>query len=214
LCNPREKPIIGGASVGAELVLKFRDVANSGDVTRLLLAWSGGDQGALDALVPLLYAELRRVAAAHLRRERSDHTLQTTALVHEAYLRLVDQTRVSGHSRAQFFAIAANLMRQILITHARRRNAAKRGGGHKVSLDEATVVSARSGLDLLALDQALTSLSHLDPRQSRIVELRFFAGMTEEEIADVLGISTVTVQREWRVARTVLHHHLEHGGFP
>jgi RNA polymerase sigma factor (TIGR02999 family) len=182
-----------------------------GDVTRLLVSWSGGDKKALGELVPFVYRELRGLAAAYIRRERRDHTLQPTALVHEAYLRLVDQTHVENPSRAQFFAIAANLMRQILVHHAKRHRAAKRGGGNKVALDEAAGVVQQRGVDLLALDEALDRLAQLDPRQSRIVELRFFGGLTEEEIADVLDVSAITVKRDWRVARALLHQQLGEG---
>ena len=179
-----------------------------GDVTRLLQSWSGGDKKALGELVPFVYRELRGLAAAYIRRERRDHTLQATALVHEAYLRLVDQTQVESPSRAQFFAIAANLMRQILVNHAKHHRAAKRGGGNKVALDEGAAVVQPRGVDLIALDSALDKLAQLDPRQSRIVELRFFGGLTEDEIADVLGVSAITVKRDWRIARAELHRQL------
>jgi RNA polymerase sigma factor (TIGR02999 family) len=179
-----------------------------GDVTRLLQSWSGGDQKALGELVPLVYRELRGLAAAYIRRERRDHTLQPTALVHEAYLRLADQMHVQSPSRAQFFAIAANLMRQILVNHARHHRAAKRGGGKKVPLEEGAAMVQQRGVDLIALDSALEKLAQLDPRQSRIVELRFFGGLTEEEIAEVVGVSAITVKRDWRIARAVLHRQL------
>jgi RNA polymerase sigma factor (TIGR02999 family) len=172
-----------------------------GDVTRLLQSWSGGDKDALGELVPFVYRELRGLAAAYIRRERRDHTLQATALVHEAYLRLVDQTQVGSPSRAQFFAIAANLMRQILVNHAKHHRAAKRGGGNKVALDEGAAVVQPRGVDLIALDVALDKLAELDPRQSRIVELRFFGGLTEEEIADVLGESPLS-SRGWLQGRS------------
>ena len=183
-----------------------------GEVTRLLQCWSGGDNHALDELAPLVYRELRLLAARYLRRERRDHTLQPTALVHEAYLRLVDQTHVETHSRAQFLAIAANLMRHILIDHANRLRAAKRGGGNKVALDEAAgAVQQQPQVDLVALNEALEKLAELDPRQSRIVELRFFGGLTEEEIAEVLDVSPITIRRDWRMARAVLHNQLGEG---
>jgi RNA polymerase sigma factor (TIGR02999 family) len=167
----------------------------------------------LDELMPLVYGELRRLAAAYLRRERRDHTLQPTALVHEAYMRLVDQSIADCHSRAQFCGIAANLMRQILVNHAERHQAAKRGGGTKVTFQEAGAVAGQSHvLNVLALDQALNKLAKLDPRQCRIVEMRFFGGLTEDEIAQVVGISKTTVKREWRIARTVLYDELFHGG--
>ena len=177
----------------------------SGDVTRLLQSWSSGDKQALGELVPLLYGELRRLAASYIRRERKDHTLQATALIHEAYLRMVDQTHVQSHSRTQFFAIAANLMRQILVHHARKHRAAKRGGGNKVELSDTVAVVAPQACDFLALDQALDRLAELNPRQARIVELKFFGGLTEEEIAEVLAVSLITIQRDWRIARAKLH---------
>jgi RNA polymerase sigma-70 factor, ECF subfamily len=158
--------------------------------------------------VPLVYRELRRLAAAYLRRERREHTLQPTALVHEAYLRLSDQTRVDCRTRAQFFGIAANLMRQILVNHARRHRAAKRDGGIRVTLDEAAGVAQHRVADMIALDDALERLALLDPRQSRIVELRFFGGLTEEEIAEIVGVSPSTVKREWRIARATLYDEL------
>jgi RNA polymerase sigma factor (TIGR02999 family) len=175
-----------------------------GDVTRLLHSWSGGDQQALSELLPFVYRELHLLAAAHIRRERLDHTLQATALIHEAYLRMVDQTHVHSETRAQFFAIAANLMRQILVNHAERHRAAKRGNGNKISLEDAAGATLRQNTDIIALDEALNKLAILEPRQSQIVELRFFGGLTEEEIAGVIGVSRTTVKREWRIARAVL----------
>jgi len=182
-----------------------------GDVTRLLQAWNGGSEKALDELVPLVYRELRGLAGAYLRRERREHTLQPTALVHEAYMRLVQDKEAPGQSHAQFFAIAANLMRQILVNHAKRHRALKRGGGNKVTLDEGAAAVQPATVDMIALDEALRNLAELDPRQSRIVELRFFGGLTEEEIAEVLKVSPITVKRDWRVARAVLHQQLGHG---
>jgi RNA polymerase sigma factor (TIGR02999 family) len=177
-----------------------------GNITRLLQSWSGGRQSALDELVPLVYRELRRVAASFLRRERLDHTLQPTALVHEAYMRLVDQSIADCHTRARFFGIAANLMRQILVNHAERHRAAKRGYGKKVALDEANALAVQADVvDVLALDRALNKLAELDPRQSRIVELRFFCGLREEEIAEFLEISVRTVKRDWVVSKAWLH---------
>ena len=176
-----------------------------GSVTRLLLSWSDGRQAALEELIPLVYVELRRLAAVYLRRERRDHTLQPTALVHEAYLRLVDQSIADCHSRAQFFGIAANLMRQILVNHAERHRSAKRGGGNKVTLDEAVLAGQPQLVDVLALDKALSKLAQLDARQCRIVEMRFFCGLPEEEIAEVLEISPRTVKRDWAMARAWLH---------
>ena len=178
------------------------------DVTRLLQSWSCGDKNALNELVPLVYRELRRLAAAYLRRERHDHTLQPTALVHEAYLRLIHQTRVDCQTRTQFFGIAANLMRQILVNHAKRQGATKRAGGTKVTLDESAGMSQQREFDLIALDGALERLALLDPRQSRIVELRFFGGMTEDEIAELVGVSPFTVKRDWRIARAALYEEL------
>src|SRR5580704_16805624 len=173
-------------------------------VTQLLLSWSRGDRSALDRLAPLVYRELRRLAASYLRRERRDHTLQPTALVHEAYLRLADQSQIQSRNRAQFFAIVANLMRQILVNHAERHKAAKRGGGNKVMLEDAgPLAQTPPPVDLLDLNEALDKLARLDPRQSRIVELRFFGGLTEEEIAGVLDVSPITVKREWRMARPI-----------
>ena len=183
----------------------------SGEITRLLQSWSCGEKEALNELVPIIHRELRGLAAACLRRERREHTLQPTALVHEAYLRLVDQTQVQCQNRAQFFAIAANLMRQILVDHARHHLAAKRGGGNKVALEEALGVAQRQELDIVALDEALGKLAQLDPRQCRVVELRFFGGLTEEEIAEVLGVSAITVKRDWRIARAYLHRRLGAG---
>lgn len=186
-----------------------RDKPGVGEVTRLLLSWSGGDKSALDELTPLLYAEMRAIAAGYLRRERGGHTLQPTALVNETYLRLIDQTQVEGRNRAQFFAIAANLMRQILVNHAKRRRAAKRGGGNKVTLDEASAAVDPQSVDLLALDEALEQLARVDARQSRVVELRFFGGLVEEQVAEVLGVSPITVKRDWRVAKAFLHDRLD-----
>ncbi len=183
------------------------------NVTRLLQAWSGGDREALDRLFPTLYEELRRQAARHLRAERAGHTLQTTALVHEAYLRLVDQREVRCQNRAHFFGIAAQAMRRILVDHARSRHAAKRGGSAiQVPLEEAHAVADASGVDLLDLDEALTRLAALDPQQARIVELRYFSGMSIEETAEVLGISPATVKRDWSMARAWLRRELGEGG--
>jgi len=184
--------------------------SEAGQVTRLLVAWSGGDRSALDQLTPLVYGELRRLAAAYIRRERRDHTLQPTALVHEAYLRLVNQGEVQSQSRTQFFAIAANLMRQILVNHAKRHRASKRGSGRKEQLQEAAAV-AQPQVDLLALNEALEKLAALDPRKGQIVELRFFGGLTEDQIAEVLDVSPITVKRDWRVAKAVLHSQLGGG---
>ena len=175
-------------------------------VTELLLAWSDGDQAALDKLVPLIYDELRRLAEHYLRRERSNHTLQPTALVHEAYLRLVDQKHMQWQNRAHFFGAATQVMRRILVDHARQHKAAKRGGAeHKVTLDEDVAFAKQRDVNLLALDDALTKLESLDPQKSRIVELRFFGGLSEEQTAKVLGVSTSTVRRQWKLAKAWLH---------
>jgi RNA polymerase sigma factor (TIGR02999 family) len=176
------------------------------DVTQLLLDLRSGDKEAMDKLLPLVYGELRRLAASYLRRERPDHTLQPTALVHEAYLRLVDQSRVEWQNRAHFFGIAAQIMRRLLVDHARQHRAAKRSGGAaKLSLDEALGVIDERSTDLVALDEALEALAELDPQKSRIVELRFFGGLSIEETAEVLGISTPTVTRQWRMAKAWLY---------
>jgi RNA polymerase sigma factor (TIGR02999 family) len=183
-------------------------------VTQLLVDWSHGDQNALERLTPLVYGELRRLARRHLSRERSDHTLQSTALVHEAYLRLVDQRSVQWQNRAHFFGVAAQLIRRILIDHARARQAGKRGAGAcLLSLDEAIDSPAGNrALDVVALDDALEQLAKIDPRQSRIVELRFFAGLTVQETAEVLNISTPTVNREWNAAKAWLFRELNRRG--
>jgi RNA polymerase sigma factor (TIGR02999 family) len=175
-------------------------------VTRLLRDWSNGDQSALDRLTPLVYSELRRLAGRYLRKERPDHTLQSTALVHEAFIRLVDQRDVKWQNRAHFFGVAAQMIRRILVDHARGRHASKRGSGApKLSLDEALATPERKDLDLIALDDALNSLAKIDPQQARIVELRFFTGLTVEETAEVLGISPATVKRDWVTAKAWLY---------
>jgi RNA polymerase sigma factor (TIGR02999 family) len=177
----------------------------SQDVTQLLMDWSNGDRSALDQLLPLVNDELRQLARRYMRRESPGHTLQTSALVNEAYLRLIDQKQVQWQNRAHFFGIAAQLMRRILIDHARKAQYAKRGGGAvKVSLDEAAAVTEARAAELLAVDEALEKLTAMDARKGRIVELRFFGGLTEEETAEVLGISSPTVQREWRAAKAWL----------
>jgi RNA polymerase sigma factor (TIGR02999 family) len=180
----------------------------SGAVSELLARWREGDEQALEALLPLVYRELHDLAHRFLRRERPGHTLQSTALVHEAYLRLVDQGPVETRDRAHFVAVAARLMRQILVDYARRHGAAKRGADRRVDLEAAADVAdargAMQGADLVALDDALGGLARLDERQARIVELRYFGGMTNEETALVLGISPATVKREWNVAKAWL----------
>jgi RNA polymerase sigma factor (TIGR02999 family) len=178
-------------------------------ITQLLVDWSNGRQEALAELLPVVYGELQRVAGRSLRRERPNHTLSGTALVNEVYLQLVDQTAVQWQNRAHFFGIAANLMRQILVQHARRHQAAKRGGGqYLLALDDAAGVPTERPVDLVALDEALSHLAERDARKSRIVELRFFGGLSTEETAEVLGISPRTVKREWRLAKAWLYHEL------
>ena len=175
-------------------------------VTELLRAWSGGDPAALDQIVPLVYSELRRQAERYLQREAPGHTLQTTALVHEAYLKLVDQRSAQWESRSQFFGIAAQLMRRILVDHARGVHAAKRGGSAiQVPLEEGTAAAQERDVDLLALDEALTRLARIDERQARVVELRYFTGLGIEETAEALGVSPATVSRDWTIARAWLH---------
>lgn len=182
------------------------------DITVLLAASSVGDRRAMDQLMPLVYDELRRLAQSYLRKERPGHTLQGTALVHEAYLRLIDQKQVKWQNRAHFFAMASQMIRRILVDHARGHRAAKRGdGAHKLSLDEAMGISGKTDLDLLALDDALNDLARLDPAQSRIVELRFFGGLSIEETAEVAGLSTATVNREWSAARAWLFRQMSRG---
>jgi RNA polymerase sigma factor (TIGR02999 family) len=176
------------------------------DVTRLLKDWSNGRQEVLDQLLPQIYAELRRLASSYLRRERPDHTLQATALVHEAFIKLVDQRAVRWQNRAHFFGIAAQAMRRILVDHARAHSAEKRGSGERaVSLDEAVALVGAPSVDLLALDEALTRLATIDPQQSRVVELRFFGGLTIEETAEVMDVSPATVGREWTLAKAWLY---------
>ena len=175
------------------------------DVTMLLKELSSGNQDVLAELIPLVYDELRRLAAYHLRRERGNHTLQATALVHEAYLRLVDQRHVDWKNRSHFFGVAAHLMRRILLMHARRVHAAKRGGSaQRISLDEGVVFTREHSPELVVLEELLTRLAALDPQQARIVELRFFGGLSVEETADLLGISSATVKRDWAMAKAWL----------
>jgi RNA polymerase sigma factor (TIGR02999 family) len=177
----------------------------SNDVTQLLLDWSKGDRAALDQLMPVVYEELRKIARSYLKGERPTHTLQPTALINEAYVRLVAQNFPAWQSRAHFYGVAAELMRQILVDHARSHRAAKRDGGHKLSLDDATIFSKERAADLVALDDALTALAALDRRKCRVVELRFFGGLSIEETAEVLDISVATVGREMRLAQAWLH---------
>lgn len=168
--------------------------------------WGKGDEQSLEALIPLVYDELRRQARRYLRRERPDHTLQSTALVHEAYVRLIDQRQANWKNRSQFFGVAAQLMRRILVDHARNRLAAKRGAGAtKLAIAEEVAVLEMRNVDLIGLDACLTRLEQMDPQQSRIVELRFFSGLSIEDTADALGISTATVKRDWALAKAWLY---------
>lgn len=179
------------------------------EVTQLLVAWSDGDPAALEKLMPLVYQELRRLARRYLNRENPDHTLEPTALVNEAYLRLIDQNRVRWQNRAHFFGVSAQLMRRILVDMARVRQQRKRGGSaRQVEFDEALVVSKERGEDLVALDDALQSLATVDERKSRVVELRFFGGLSVEETAEVLQVSPDTVMRDWKMAKVWLHREL------
>jgi RNA polymerase sigma factor (TIGR02999 family) len=183
--------------------------ASSPNITQLLLAWGAGDEAALAQLMPLVYDELRKVAARHLRRQRPDHTLQTTALVNEAYLRLIDSSKVQWQNRAHFFAVSAQLMRRILVDFARARQNLKRGGGaQQITLDDALAIAPERGADLLALDDALTQLAKLNQRQAQVVELRYFGGLNEEETAEALKVSLRTVQRDWKLARLWLYREL------
>ncbi len=175
------------------------------DVTQLLIDWNEGDQGALGDLVPLVYDELHRLAESHMRRERQNHTLQPTALVNEAYMQLVDQTRVKWKNRQQFFAVSATLMRRIVLKHARRHGAQKRGGGvSPVQAEDDLLVSPEKASHIVAVDEALQALEKIDPRQAKVVELRFFCGFTIEETASTLDLSPATVKREWTMARAWL----------
>ena len=189
-------PLTRGSGIGDPLSL---------NITHLLKEWSDGDERALDELTPLVYEELRRQASRYLRRERRGHSLQTTALINEAFLRLIDAKDVHWQDRAHFFAIAANLMRRVLVDYARRRDAEKRGGSAlRLTLDEALAVAKETDVDLLAIDEALDRLAKIDPQQARVVELRFFSGLTVDETAVALGVSPKTVKRDWSVARAWL----------
>jgi RNA polymerase sigma-70 factor, ECF subfamily len=210
---PAARPVSTPASGGS--------AAHATDVTGLLIAWSGGDGAALDALLPIVYAELRRQARRALRREAAGHTLQPTALVHEAYLKLVDQRPSRLQGRAQFYGVAARCMRQVLVDAARSRRAAKRGGGaHPITLGDAEGLAApatggeAAGDDVLALDAALVRLAALDPDQARLVELRYFTGLTLDDTAATLGVSPATVSREWTVARRWLRREMARCGAP
>jgi len=180
-------------------------------ITQMLIRWSGGDRSALDKLMPLVHSELRRLANNYLRRERQNHTLQPTALVNEAYLRLIDQRTANWQNRAQFYGIAAQLMRRILVDHARQHKAAKRGGSdqQRLSITSAGSLVAKPDLDVLALHEALEELATIDPQQERIVELKFFGGLSIEETAEVLGVGHATVERDWKMARAWLRRKLE-----
>ncbi|HEX5735523.1 MAG TPA: sigma-70 family RNA polymerase sigma factor [Blastocatellia bacterium] len=184
----------------------------SHEVTQLLIAWSEGDQVALEKLIPFIEAELRRLAKHYMRRERAGHTLQTSALVNEAYMRLIDWRNAKWQNRAHFFGVSAQLMRRILIDFARRRPRDQDGEVHHVSLDNALTLSHGRSANLVALDDALRSLAKLDPRKGRIVELRFFGGLSVEETAEVLSVSAITVMREWNKARTWLYRELSREG--
>ncbi len=182
--------------------------AASHDVTSILNEWSRGDQTALDRLVPLVYGQLRRLARLHLKQERPNHTLQPTALVHEAYLRLAKVDQVAWQSRAQFYGVAAKLMRQILVDHARKRQAEKRSGRRtRITLGEVAEMRQPT-VDLIALDEALNGLARMDPRKSQVVELRFFGGLSPKETGEVLGVTSKTVMRDWDVAKLWLHREL------
>jgi RNA polymerase sigma-70 factor (ECF subfamily) len=179
-----------------------------GDISRLLRAWSDGDQEALKSLIPIVYSELHGLARRYLRRERAGHSLQSSALVNEAYLRLVDYKRMQWQDRSHFFAVASQVMRRILVDHARRHNLKRGGNVQRVSLDEAAVVGGDQGVDLVALDRALDALERIDPRKMRIVEMRFFGGLSVEETAEALRLSTITIKREWRSAKAWLYREL------
>ncbi len=182
-----------------------------GDVSTLLRAWSGGDPGALERLTPIVYDELRRLARRHMKGERPGHSLQTTALVNEAYMRLVDYKRMEWQNRAHFFAVSSQLMRRILVEQARRHNLKRGGGVLHVSLEEAAVVGGARGADLVALDDAMNALARLDARKVQVVEMRFFGGLSVEETAEVLKVSPVTVMRDWSTAKAWLYRELGGG---
>ena len=181
-------------------------VNSANEVTQLLVSWGKGDQQSLENLIPLVYDELRRQARRYLRRERPDHTLQSSALVHEVYVRLIDQRQANWHNRSQFFGVAAQLMRRILVDHARSRGAVKRGAGvTKLAIAEEVAAIEMQNVDLIALDTSLTKLEQIDPQQCRIVELRFFSGLSIEDTADALSISPATVKRDWAMAKAWLY---------
>ena len=179
-----------------------------GDISGILRAWGDGDQSALDRLTPIVYDELHRLARRYMKQERPGHSLQTSALVNEAYLRLVNYERMEWQNRAHFFAVSAQLMRRILVDHARRHNLKRGGGVEHVALEEAAVVGGGQGPDLVALDDAMNALAQIDPRKVQVVEMRFFGGLSVEETAEVLKVSTITVKRDWRLARAWLYREL------
>ncbi|MGO9240585.1 MAG: sigma-70 family RNA polymerase sigma factor [Bryobacteraceae bacterium] len=187
------------------------DAGAAGDVSQLLRAWSGGDQGALEKLTPVVYDELHRLARRYMAGERPGHSLQATALVNEAYMRLVDYRRMQWQDRAHFFAVSAQLMRRILVEHARRHNLKRGGDLQQVSLEKAAVVDSGRATDLVALDDALNALARLDPRKVQVVEMRFFGGLSVKETAEVLKVSPVTVMRDWSTARAWLYRELTGG---
>ena len=187
------------------------DRAAVGEITKLLHAWSEGDQSALERLTPIVFDELHRLAGRYMKRERPGHSVQTTALVNEAYMRLVDYSRMEWQDRAHFFAVSAQLIRRILVEHARRHNLRRGGGVQHVSLEEAAVVGGRRSADLVALDDAMNSLARIDPRKVQVVEMRFFGGLSVEETAEVLKVSTVTVMRDWSTAKVWLYRELAGG---
>jgi len=209
LIKPARYLILGAYNPQARLYAsgKFQvSTSQPKEVTQLLIQLTEGNRTVLDELLPLIYSELRSLAANYLRRERSGHTLQPTALVHEAYMRMVDQTRVQWQNRAHFFGVAAQMMRRILVDHARANAAEKRGGEmQKIALDENIDVSGETDRNLVALDDALNRLAELDPQKSKIVELRFFGGLSAEETAEALGVSVPTVKRQWRMAKAWLY---------
>ena len=181
------------------------------DVSALLRAWSDGDQSAIEKLTPIVYDELRRLARRYMKRERPGHSLQTTALVNEAYMRLVDYERMQWQNRAHFFAVSAQVMRRILVEHARRHNLKRGGGLQHISLEEAAEVGGDQDADLVALDHAMNELGRIDPRKVQVVEMRFFGGLSVEETAEVLKVSTITVKRDWRGAKLWLYRELAGG---
>ena len=181
---------------------------SQGDITALLKAWSEGDQSALEQLTPIVYKELHRLAGRYMKGERPGHSLQTTALVNEAYMRLVDYKRMEWQNRAHFFAVSAQLIRRILVEHARRRNLKRGAGFRHISLDEVAVTGSGRSADLVALDDAMTALARMDPRKERVVEMRFFGGLSVEETAEVLKVSSVTVMRDWSTAKAWLYREL------